>query len=93
MNSKGQAAQLKRRHGIPSPLKAIRRSCIECTAGSRKLVAECNIPRCPLWPFRFGRNPKPDDLRAPVLNAGGDLAGWQKWNGYGKRMNCQQGGG
>jgi len=37
-----------------SPLKAIRKHCIDCSGGSEKEVRECVIPDCPLYPFRFG---------------------------------------
>jgi hypothetical protein len=41
----------------PTPLKAIRANCIICAGGSSHEVKLCTIPTCPLYPFRFGRNP------------------------------------
>jgi hypothetical protein len=41
-----------------TPLKAIRKKCLECTCGSPKEVKECHITDCPLHPYRFGKNPK-----------------------------------
>lgn len=38
-------------------LKTIRRKCLECSSGSADAVRACYIPECPLYPFRFGRNP------------------------------------
>lgn len=44
-----------------SPLKAIREFCKDCYGGAES--GECSINqcvsknRCPLWPFRFGKNP------------------------------------
>ena len=39
-----------------SPVKAIRKHCLEC-AGSSKEVTLCPIQECPLYPFRYGKNP------------------------------------
>ncbi len=40
-----------------NPLKAIRRKCIDCSAGCAGEVERCELTHCPLWPFRLGRNP------------------------------------
>lgn len=40
-----------------TPLKAIRTHCVECQGGSWAQVRECEIPGCPLFQYRFGRNP------------------------------------
>jgi hypothetical protein len=40
-----------------SPLKAIRKHCLECSGASSKEVSECIITDCPLYIFRFGKNP------------------------------------
>lgn len=41
-----------------SPLKAIRLNCLQCMHGSSKEVSLCTLEQgCPLWPFRFGKNP------------------------------------
>ena len=37
------------------PMKAIRRKCLECCAGSSHEVKECRICDCTLWPYRSGR--------------------------------------
>jgi hypothetical protein len=42
---------------ILSPVKSIRKNCIECSGGSIKEVKECIIPDCPLYPYRMGKNP------------------------------------
>lgn len=54
------AAQVdyRERENWTTPVKAIRRKCMDCCAGSRKLVRECHIYTCPLWPFRLGKRPK-----------------------------------
>jgi hypothetical protein len=40
-----------------TPLKAIRKKCLECSACSPKEVGACNMMDCPLCLFRFGKNP------------------------------------
>lgn len=40
-----------------SPSKAIRMKCLECANNSRKDVSVCSITTCPLFAFRFGKNP------------------------------------
>lgn len=42
---------------ITSPVKAIRAFCLECCGDSPTEVKYCTSARCPLKPFRFGRNP------------------------------------
>ena len=39
-----------------SPLKAIRANCLECNSTAHE-VKLCPIITCPLYPFRFGKNP------------------------------------
>ena len=41
-----------------TPLKAIRAKCLDCSAGQPKEVRFCAIPECPLYAYRFGKNPK-----------------------------------
>lgn len=40
-----------------SPIKAIREFCLECCGGNSADVKSCTAPRCPLYAFRFGKNP------------------------------------
>jgi len=42
---------------IRKPLKAIRQNCLDCVCGSAHEVRLCPCTNCPLYPFRFGRNP------------------------------------
>lgn len=43
---------------ITNPVKAIRANCLQCMNGSSKEVKLCTLEdACPLWPFRFGKNP------------------------------------
>lgn len=40
-----------------NPVKAIRLKCLDCSGGSSGEVEKCPITNCPLYPFRFGKNP------------------------------------
>lgn len=40
-----------------TPVKAIRNKCIDCCCGSKSEVKFCEACDCPIWPFRFGKNP------------------------------------
>ena len=40
-----------------SPLKAIREFCFDCSGGDVVERKNCASPKCPLYAFRFGKNP------------------------------------
>jgi len=40
-----------------TPIHAIRYFCLECVCWSFEEVEHCTSPLCPLYPFRFGKNP------------------------------------
>ena len=40
-----------------TPLKSIRKKCLDCTAGSRKEIRLCTVIQCALYPYRFGKRP------------------------------------
>ena len=40
-----------------TPLKAIRQNCLDCSNRSAKEIKLCPIKDCPLYQFRFGKNP------------------------------------
>lgn len=42
---------------LTSPLKAIRQKCLDCVWGNATEVRLCPSESCPLFPFRFGKNP------------------------------------
>lgn len=42
---------------ITNPVKAIRAFCLECSGDSPSEVKSCPRSECPLYPFRFGKNP------------------------------------
>lgn len=40
-----------------TPIKSIRKKCLECCVGSVKEIRLCPLTDCPLHTFRFGKNP------------------------------------
>lgn len=48
--------------GKLTPMKAIRKKCLECSCGSSTEVRECPVIKCPLWTYRSGHRPKTDIL-------------------------------
>ena len=40
-----------------TPMKAIRAKCLDCCCGQYKEVELCPCKDCPLYPYRFGKNP------------------------------------
>lgn len=38
-------------------LKTIRLKCMDCTMSQPKEIELCPCGDCPLWPFRFGKDP------------------------------------
>ena len=41
-----------------SPLKQIRKQCLECHCESTKSARFCHSMECPLWYFRMGKYPR-----------------------------------
>lgn len=48
-------------------LQAIRYRCIECAASRMYTIDYCPIDTCPLYPFRFGNEPKPKEPKAKTF--------------------------
>jgi len=40
-----------------TPMKAIRRRCLDCCCGSSQEVSLCPVHNCSLHPYRFGKRP------------------------------------
>ncbi len=40
-----------------NPVKAIRLKCRDCTCNQITEIENCTVRVCPLYPFRFGKNP------------------------------------
>lgn len=51
-----------------TPLKSIRSMCLECSNQQPALVRECHITDCPIWIFRFGKNPARKGLKQGFHN-------------------------
>ena len=43
---------------IRTPVKAIRAKCLDCSCWQPKEVRFCPVEDCPLYPYRFGKNPR-----------------------------------
>ncbi len=41
-----------------TPIKQIRRHCLDCCCGSYSEVEHCEIPDCALFEYRLGKRPK-----------------------------------
>jgi len=46
-----------------TPEAAIQRHCLECCGETRLEVEFCTCPTCPLYPYRFGREPEATDYQ------------------------------
>lgn len=42
---------------LTNPIKAIRAKCLDCCCNQQNEVKLCTCTDCPLYPFRFGKNP------------------------------------
>jgi len=49
--------QILKKDLMTTPCKAIRLKCKDCTAGSLMEIRKCPLTDCPLYPYRFGKNP------------------------------------
>jgi len=79
--------------GLPTKtVAAVRKFCLECVGGggrkrASKLVRECPATKCPLHPFRLGKNPYHKlNLTAEQRKRRSDLA---KERFIGKRLSFQ----
>ena len=52
-----------------TPLKAIKKHCLECSGYEKKQVRECAIKDCVLFPFRLGSNPNRKGCTIPKNGA------------------------
>ena len=54
---------------ILTPIKAIRKKCLDCSNNQYSEVRYCPITRCPLYPFRMGKRPKYIEDWVNILSA------------------------
>lgn len=45
-----------------TPMRAIRKKCLECSAGQIKEVTLCPVKNCALYPYRSGHRPKGEEV-------------------------------
>lgn len=45
-----------------TPMKAIRKKCLECCCGSTNEVDLCTVKECPLYVYRYGKRPKAHEV-------------------------------
>ena len=50
-----------------TPLKSIRKKCVDCCCGSNKEIRLCPVINCALYPYRMGRRPDQATLDAIEL--------------------------
>lgn len=43
-----------------TPIKAIRKKCLDCCCGQAQEVRLCDVKTCTLHPYRMGKRPKDD---------------------------------
>ena len=46
-----------------TPMQAIKKHCLQCGDGTYKMVEECHIEDCNLYPFRFGMSIESHELK------------------------------
>jgi hypothetical protein len=63
---------------IYTPLKAMRRKCLDCCCHSSKEVELCSVKDCALYPYRLGKHP----TRKGSLPKGEIPAGFRKGSAY-----------
>lgn len=56
MNKKGVDLMAKL-----TPMKAIRKKCLDCSNGQFTEVKYCPVKSCPLYKYRHGHRPKEED--------------------------------
>lgn len=49
--------KLNNEKAVTNPAKVIRLKCLDCCCGQINEVKLCPAKDCPLYPFRFGKNP------------------------------------
>ena len=53
---------VKRLKLYDTPIKAIRKKCLDCTCGQYEEIRLCTIINCALYPYRMGRRPNEPTL-------------------------------
>jgi len=56
---------LEEKKKITSPLKAIRKYCLDCSNNHPSEIKDCPCVDCALYDFRFGKNPHSKRILTP----------------------------
>jgi hypothetical protein len=72
---------------ILSPLKSIRRHCIECMGGSTHEPANCTDPYCWMFPFREGHDPRRKGRKRSVAQIEAAKQAGERLRSQGKQVN------
>jgi len=54
---------------VDTPIRSIRKKCLDCSNKQVKEVKHCTVYRCPIWPYRMGRRPRPEDMKQEESHA------------------------
>lgn len=52
-----------------TPMRAIRKKCLDCCAFQPKEVTLCTAEKCPLYPYRMGKRPNPSNNEKTAATA------------------------
>lgn len=52
-----------------TPLRAIKKKCMQCTLGQRSVLADCGVQACGLYNYRFGKLPETAARRGKKMRA------------------------
>lgn len=63
-----------------TPLRAIKKHCLECSGYEKKQVRECEITDCVLYLYRQGTNPRRNGIG--ITKNFHSRTGFEKGNGY-----------
>lgn len=76
------------KHGYITPMAAIRNKCLDCCCWNAAEVTRCELTKCALHPYRFGRNPQTTDFQATgSANAKEGLQGYPDTSPEGNNEN------
>ena len=48
---------------LKTPYKTFRDKCLDCCLNQYDEIRHCQVPQCPIYPFRFGKRPTERDTR------------------------------
>jgi hypothetical protein len=51
-----------------TPIKAIRKHCLDCCCYQKAVVKNCSFYDCPLYPYRMGHNPNRKGIKGKDMS-------------------------